>query len=85
MYTGATFYSIGQFCSLQYESLTYLGGWLRVGRLISDRMSYRNQYMCSGKATSKDYSTISNFWKKLGESEICNHLPPQGKLLPLKI
>ena len=54
MYTGATFDSSGQFYSLQYESLTYLGGWLGVGRLIkSDRMSYRNHYMCSGEATSK--------------------------------
>ena len=52
MYTGATFYSSGQFYSLQYESLTYLGGWQGVGRLISDRMSYRNHYMCSGEAIS---------------------------------
>ena len=26
-----------------------------VGRLISDRMSYRNHYMCSGEATSFNY------------------------------
>ena len=54
MYTGATFDSSGQFYSLQYESLTYLGGWYRgwVWRSIRDRMSYRNQYMCSGEATS---------------------------------
>ena len=45
----------GQFYSLQYESLTYLKGWLGVGRLISDRMSYRNDYMCSSKATSSLY------------------------------
>ena len=42
----------GQFYSLQYESLTYLGGWWGVGRSISDRISYRNHYMCSGEATS---------------------------------
>ena len=28
------------------------GGLYGVGRLISDRMSYRNHYMCSGQATS---------------------------------
>ena len=42
----------GQFYSLQYESSTYLRGWWGMGRLISDRMSYRNHYMCSGEATS---------------------------------
>ena len=52
MYTGATFDSSGQFYSLRYESLTYLGGWQGVGRSISDRMSYKNHYMCSGEATS---------------------------------
>ena len=26
-----------------------------MGRLIIDRMSYRNHYMCSGEATSKTY------------------------------
>ena len=26
-----------------------------MGRLISDRISYRNHYMCSGEATSVDY------------------------------
>ena len=41
----------GQFYSLQYESSTYLRGWKGVGRLKSDRMSYRNHYMCSGEAT----------------------------------
>ena len=52
MYAGATFDPSGQFYSPQYESLTYLGGWQGVGRLVSDRMSYRNHYMCSGEATS---------------------------------
>ena len=42
----------GQSYSLQYESSTYLGGWYGVGRLISDRLTYRNHYMCSGEATS---------------------------------
>ena len=28
-----------------------MGGWLRVGGLIIDKMSYRNHYMCSGEAT----------------------------------
>ena len=27
-------------------------GQFSLGRLISDRMSYKNHYMCSGKATS---------------------------------
>ena len=45
----------GRFHSLQYESSTYLRGWYGVGRLISDRMSYRNHYMCSGEATSTIY------------------------------
>ena len=53
MYTGTTFYSSGQFYSLLCESLTNLGGWQGVGRLISNRMSYRNHYMCSGEATSR--------------------------------
>ena len=57
MYTGATFDSSGQFYSPQYESLKYLGGWKGVGRSISDRMSYRNHYMCSGEATSTYYFT----------------------------
>ena len=52
MYTSGQFYH-----SLQYECLTYLGGWKGVGRLISDRMSYRNHYMCSGEATSIMKST----------------------------
>ena len=52
MYTGATFDSSGEFYSVQYESLTYLGGWEGVGRSIRDRMSYRNHYMCSCEATS---------------------------------
>ena len=43
----------GQFYSLLYESSTYLGGQQGVGRLISDRMSYRNHYMCSGEATGE--------------------------------
>ena len=42
MYTGATFNSSGQFYSLQYEPLTYLGGWYGVGRSISDKLFYRN-------------------------------------------
>ena len=42
----------GQLYSLQYESATYLGGWKGVERLISDRMSYKYHYMCSGEATS---------------------------------
>ena len=40
---------------LQYECLTYLGGQQGVGRSISNRLSYRNHYMCSGKATSGYY------------------------------
>ena len=50
MYSGATLSitNSGQFYSLQYESLTYLGGWQGVVRW----MSYRNHYMCSGEATS---------------------------------
>ena len=48
MYTGA---SSGQFYSLQYESLSYLGGLSGVEGSISDRMSYKNHYMCSGEAT----------------------------------
>ena len=57
----------GQFYSLQYESLTYMGGWQGVGRLISDRMSYRNHYMCSGEATSTILTcyTISTYVLKL--------------------
>ena len=54
MYTGATFDSSGQFYSLEYESLTYVGGWQGMGRSISDRMSYRNHFMCSGEAASND-------------------------------
>ena len=30
-----------------------------MGRLISDKMSYRNHYMCSGEATSIDYRYIN--------------------------
>ena len=30
-----------------------------MGRLISDRMSYRNHYICSGEATSVLYFTIN--------------------------
>ena len=56
MYTGATFDSSGQYYSLQYKPLTYLEGWQGVGRLISDRMSYRNNYMSSGEATSNHYN-----------------------------
>ena len=52
MYTGAKFDCSGQFYSFQYESLTYLGGWLGVEISISDRMSERNHYKCSGEATS---------------------------------
>ena len=41
----------GQFYSLQYEASKYLGGWMG---LMSDRISCRNHYMCSGEATSRD-------------------------------
>ena len=54
MYTGATFDYSGQFYSPQYESLTYVGGWQGMGRSMSDRMSYRNHFMCSGEAASND-------------------------------
>ena len=42
MYSGAISFSSGKFYSLQYETLTYFGGWYGVERSISDRMSYRN-------------------------------------------
>ena len=60
MYTGATFESSGQFYSLEYESLTYLGGWQGMGRSISDMMSYKNHYMCSGEATRGELIRIIN-------------------------
>ena len=64
MYTGATFDSSGQSFSLQYESLTYLGGWQRAGRSISDRMSYRNNYMCNTQKQINIYFVYmrSNFF-----------------------
>ena len=65
MYTGATFDSSGQFYSPQYESLMYFGGCLGVGRLISDRLSYRNHYMCSGEATSKRLNHLIIFQNSL--------------------
>ena len=65
MYTGATFNSSGQFYFLQYESLTYLeAAWWGMERSISDRMSYRNHYMCGGEATSEYYNTSVNYLKK---------------------
>ena len=77
MYTGATFDSSGQFYSLLYESLTYLGGWQGVGISISERLSYRNHYMCSGEATSEiliqfnllDLIEIFCLWKLQGGCE----------------
>ena len=49
------------FSSLQYESLKYLGGWQGVERSISDSMSYKNHYMCSGEASSID-NNGNNFY-----------------------
>ena len=51
-----------QFYSLQCESSMYLQGWWEVGRLISDRMSYRTHYMCSGEATSHSRKAIECQW-----------------------
>ena len=42
-----------------------------MGRLISNRMSYRNHYMCSGKATSQYCSTT--FYKYYNN---CSQLNP---------
>ena len=39
-----------------------------MGRLISDRMSYRNHYMCGGEATSEYYNTSVNYLKKNNRS-----------------
>jgi len=41
----------GQFYSLQYERIWEVSRG-RVGSSISDRMSNRNHFMCSGEATS---------------------------------
>ena len=38
-----------------------LGRLVGVGEIISDRMSYRNHYMCSGEATSVYYGKIKTF------------------------
>ena len=51
----------GQFYSLKYESLMYFGRLVGGGEIISDRMSYRNHYMCSGEATSVYYGKIKTF------------------------
>ena len=40
-----------------------------MGRLVSDRMSYRNHYMCSGEATSNKNARIRS--KFLNSLEAC--------------
>jgi len=48
-----------------------------VGRLISDRMSYRNHYMCSGEATS---IIIKSFGKDKGQPAILGLIHRECKI-----